>query len=111
MGTVSYLDPHARRCPEGVQVLHAKWGVCTVLAARGAWREIEVHLNMIDEAAPDDDLWGGERTVAAMRQVPVWELVELDPLADLYGGSRQRGPGRVCTFPLRLLDDDTGAST
>lgn len=92
-------------------MLHAKWGVCTVSAARGAWREIEVHLNMIDAAAPDDDPWGGERTVAAMRQVPVWELVELDPLGDLYGGSLPRAPARLYAFPSRSVDDDTGVST
>lgn len=106
MGDLVRLDPYATRCPVGSQVIHARWGVCTVLEAYGAWRRLEVHLSQIDESAPDDDPWGGERTVAAVREAPVWSLLDLEPYADAFGTNAAGATATVYVLPLRQARHD-----
>lgn len=83
MTRVMSLTPWAGRLLPGTPVRHAKYGFGTVCDAQGLWRSVAtVAYQMADTPAAGDPL-AGERAVPIVRELSVFELHALDPIADL----------------------------
>ena len=91
------------KCPEGAYAKHRTYGLCKILAARREHRFVGYEEHLPDDTPDVDDLPEGmqadevlfsEKIVWHETWVPVAELTELNPRADLYEGPRDVLPFR-----------------
>lgn len=93
--TVIYASTRfgGRKCPPGSLAQHPQHGNVRVVGANGAVRTIEVDSSIVIETDPGDAAFGSrtrqhnspviEQLLVAELDVPVADLVELNPIRDL----------------------------